>query len=129
MSPYGLGSDNWSNINAIPPFWKAVSIETAVIWATFNLKVLNIKGEYDKVGMYSKNFIFYFLLTHTAKQNQHQMCNHKKQLKIRQLPSAMSLTEKWIYWCTYQPVTNNFIFNFDICIARLGKQGSEGIFS
>jgi hypothetical protein len=61
-----------------------------------------------------KHFIL-FLFTRTAKQSQHQKCNHKKQLKIRQLPSAMSLTEKWIYWCTYQPVTNNFEFDFDIC--------------
>ncbi len=36
-SPYGAGSETLSKTKAIPPFWKAVSIETAFIWGTVNL--------------------------------------------------------------------------------------------
>ena len=37
-SPKGSGSESRKRMKAMPPFWKAVSIETAVIWGISSLK-------------------------------------------------------------------------------------------
>ena len=39
ISPYGWGNEIFNKTNAIPAFWNAVSIDTAVIWDGFNLNL------------------------------------------------------------------------------------------
>ncbi len=51
-SPNGSGSDNLNKIKAIPPFWKAVSIDTAVIWGIFNLENM-----YTKIILFSQKLM------------------------------------------------------------------------
>ena len=45
ISPHGGGMDTFNRMKAIPPFWKAVSMDTAMICFLFNLSGGGVENE------------------------------------------------------------------------------------